>query len=273
MNWTSQIIAEADWLYKLAVLLPLVFARLGALIMMLPLLGGPTVPVRIRALLVFAFSLLVLPMQWHVEINRPPHLLALLVLVAGEVFVGLVMSLGIAMLLGGIQLAGQVIGQLAGSAIADVFNPALDNSISLYSVLLFYVAAAVFVVVGGHEITMVALLDSYEMIPTGQGTSIASSAEVVQMLTSALSGSFVLGIRVAAPATLALLVSTLIMGLIGRTLPQFNIFAVGFGMNSFVTFIALALSLSGIVWAFEGEIVPTLNESLAALRQISASRE
>ena len=51
---------------------------------------------------------------------------------------------------------------------------------------------------------------------------------------SLVSESFLLAVRAAAPAMIALLLATLVLGLIGRTLPQLNILVLGFGINSLV---------------------------------------
>ena len=67
------------------------------------------------------------------------------------------------------------------------------------------------------------------------------------------------------PVVTALLLSPLVMGLISRTLPQLNILMVGFGMNSLLTFAMLSLTLGGAVWAFQDEIVPTLDIVFDAL--------
>ena len=55
------------------------------------------------------------------------------------------------------------------------------------------------------------------------------------------------------------------MGLISRSLPQFNILMVGFGMNSMLTFGALALSLGAMVWIFQQQVEPALEALMEAL--------
>jgi flagellar biosynthetic protein FliR len=81
--------------------------------------------------------------------------------------------------------------------------------------------------------------------------------------------SFIVGVRAAAPAMVALLSSVLILGLISRTLPQLNVIAVGFSLNAMVMLAVLSLSLGGVVWAFQDEVGPTL----ALLRDALATVE
>ena len=78
--------------------------------------------------------------------------------------------------------------------------------------------------------------------------------------------SFSLGVRVAAPVVTSLLLATLILGLIGRTLPQLNIFALGFGLNALLAFAALALTFGAAAWAFQDQIEPAMKTIFDALQ-------
>ena len=77
-----------------------------------------------------------------------------------------------------------------------------------------------------------ALLDTFAWAPPGHA---ALGDTFVEVLTNIVTQSFALGIRAAAPLLIALLLSTLVLGLISRTLPQINVIAVGFGLNSLLT--------------------------------------
>jgi len=64
---------------------------------------------------------------------------------------------------------------------------------------------------------------------------------------------------------LALLLATLILGLIGRTLPQLNVLALGFGLNAMVTLAMLMISLGTVAWLFEGELQPAITGLFQAI--------
>jgi flagellar biosynthetic protein FliR len=59
------------------------------------------------------------------------------------------------------------------------------------------------------------------------------------------------------------------MGLISRTLPQLNAMALGFGLNSFLTFGALALSLGAALWVFQEQVQPAMDTLLDGLSVVS----
>ena len=148
--------------------------------------------------------------------------------------------------------------------LADVFDPNLGTSIPTFSQLMYLVAMAVFVCIGGHRMVMAAMLDTFQAIPPGCGGLPESIGETFVKLVTA---SFSLGVRAGMPVATALLLSTLVMGLLSRTLPQLNILMVGFGMNSMITFAMISMTLGGTVWIFQDEILPTLSILVSALSE------
>ncbi len=132
----------------------------------------------------------------------------------------------------------------------------------MFGRMLFMIAMAVFVCIGGHRMVMAGLLDTFATIPPGSG---AFPVSIAHTFTTLLQESFSLGIRAALPVVTALMLSLLVLGLIGRTLPQLNILVVGFGLNSMLTFAVLSLTIGGAAWAFQEQIEPTLNAVLQAL--------
>jgi hypothetical protein len=172
--------------------------------------------------------------------------------------------MGITILFSGVQLTGQIMGQMSGAQIAEAFDPTFDQSVPIYSQFLDLLTLAVFVIIGGHREVIDALLGSFRALPLGGGSF---RGEITQAMVTLLTQSFILGIRAAAPAIVALLLAVLILGVVSRTLPQLNIMAVGFSLNATVMLAIVAASLGGIVWVFQDQVGPTvdlLRETLAS---------
>jgi len=256
MDWLQQLDLEKFLLFTL------VLSRVSGLTMTAPIYGTKEVPMQVRALLAVALALLITPTQWGVAVEYPGSTINYLVFIGSELLVGLSLGLGIVILFSGIQLAGQLIGRIGGLMLADVFDPSSETSVPIFSRLLMLVAMAVFVCIGGHRIVMAGLLDTFQTIPPGSGALPNSIAQTFVVL---LSQSFSLGIRAAVPVVTALLLSTLVMGLISRTLPQLNILMVGFGLNSMLTFATFSLTLGAAAWAFQEQVEPALEILLDAL--------
>lgn len=249
MQWLSEVYWAQLWTFGL------VLARIGALVMAAPIFGGRQVPVRVRGLLALSLAVLVMPLEWDRGIEQPVHLISYAILIAAEALVGLTLAVAVMILFAGVQAAGQVIGQMAGMQLAEVVDPGFDAHTPIFSQLLFYVTLAVFMTLGGHRQVIGALLDTFASIPLGRAQLAGS---LVETTTTLLTQSFSLGIRAAAPAMTALLLASLILGLISRTLPQLNVLVLGFGLNVMIALATTAVSLGVVAYLFQEQIHSTI---------------
>lgn len=240
----------------------LVLARVTGLVITAPLCTTLQAPKQVRATLALALALVIAPTQIQ-QAQAPPQTLAGLMLpLVSELLVGAGLGLGVSILLGAAQLSGHLISQLSGLSAAQAFDPGLGGSTPLFSRLLGLFATAIYLAVGAQRWLIGALLETFSVMPAGEARLSESLGET---LLAILSQSCSLGIRGAAPVVLALLLATLVLGLIGRTLPQLNVLALGFGLNAMVTFGMLMVSLGTMAWLFEGELQPAITALLEAI--------
>jgi flagellar biosynthetic protein FliR len=249
MPWLADLLTTQFLVFTLAL------ARVGGFVVTAPLYSAVAVPVQIRVLLAIALAALVAPTQLADSPALPATLVSLLVAIGFELLVGLALGLGTAILLAGAQLAGQLIAQMSGLSLAEVFDPGLDANVPVLAHLLHLFAVAMYLAIGGHRWLMAGLLDTFAALPLASASFSASLPDALITLTSE---SFSLAIRAAAPAAIAVLLATLVLGLVSRTLPQLNIMSVGFGLNTFVAFAALALSLGTTAWLLEEQLQPAV---------------
>jgi flagellar biosynthetic protein FliR len=239
----------------------LVLSRTSGLMLAAPMFSSLGVPRQVRALLAVVMALLVTPV--YIGTSLPPieSLAEYGRLLATEVLLGLLLGLGVNILFVGTQIAGQMVSQISGLSLADVASPGFDEEQSVFSQLFYFVTLAVFIALGGHRIVTESLLDTFAWAPPGHA---ALGDSFVDVLTSVMTQSFALGVRAAAPVAAVLLISSLLLGLITRTLPQINIIAVGFGLNSLLAMGLLCVTLGAVAWTFQD---PTID----ALQQIQES--
>ncbi|MCL4194807.1 MAG: flagellar biosynthetic protein FliR [Thermoguttaceae bacterium] len=249
MNWLAQ------FNFDLLILFTLILTRVSGLVMTAPIYGSSDVPIQARALLAFSLAVLVTPTQFGTLIEPPGTLPNYLTFIGSELLVGVALGLGVLVLFSGVQVAGQLIGRVSGTALSDVYDPAFGEEVPQFARLLFLLAMAVFVSLGGHRIVMAGLLDTFEAIPPGSRLVPLSLADTFERL---LTQSFALGIRASAPVVTALLLATVVLGLISRTLPQLNVLMLGFGLNAILTFGVLALTLGAAAWVFQDQIEPAI---------------
>jgi flagellar biosynthesis protein FliR len=256
MNWIPTISTQQFIVFSL------VLTRVSGVVATAPIYGTAETPARIRAFLALTLALLVMPSQWHAAISPPRTLIDYLLIVAAEVSIGLTLGLGVMILFCGVQLAGQVVSQIGGASLAEVFDPTSDSNLPLFSELLRLFTLAIFVLIGGHRLVLGGLLDTFTAIPPGGA---GFSATLPEVLSALVGQSFALGVRAAAPVMTALLLASLVLGLIGRTAPQLNIISLGFGLNAMVTLAVLAFSLGAIAWIFQEQVEPLLESVLDAI--------
>jgi flagellar biosynthesis protein FliR len=224
-----------------------------------------------------AVAVLIMPSQWDTTVSDPGTTLNYAVIVGSELVVGLCLGLGLTILFSGIQLAGQMIGRIGGLMLADVFDPSVGTSVPLFSRFLLLTSTTVFLLIGGHRMVLAGLLDTFTSMPLAGGSLPLSLDQeflgnLVKTFELLLTQSFSLGIRAAAPVVTALLLSTLVMGLISRTLPQLNILAVGFGMNSMLTFGTMGIVLGATLLVFQDQVEPAFEMILRVLHAPLQSR-
>lgn len=222
----------------------LVLTRISGLVMVAPIFGSHSVPVRIRAFLAIGLSLIVAPLQGPLTPSLPTDLLHVLLMLGREILLGLSVGLVVLILFTGLQVAGQVMGQMSGMSLADVFDPTFNADVPVLAQLLDVAALAAFVAIGGHRQVLGVLLDTFRMRPPGADDI---PPELVSALTAVVSESFIIGFRAAAPVMVALLLAALILGLISRTLPQLNIIAVGFGVNTLILLAVLSVCFGAMI--------------------------
>lgn len=240
----------------------LVLTRIGGLVLVAPIFGPRTAPMQARAFLVVALAAIVSPLHWESGPDPPGNLVVLVIMLGREAALGLGLGMAVTIFFTGMQLAGNIMGQMSGMQLADAFDPTYDATVPVFGQLLDIIAVAVFIATSGHRKVIGALLDTFHWRPPG-GDDFPTS--IVEALVTVATESFLVGIRAAAPVMISLLLAVLILGLISRTLPQLNVFVIGFNINAFVALLTLSFSLATVSFVVEeraDEIVESVRDAL-----------
>lgn len=193
-------------------------------------------------------------------IPRPNSLLDLVWLAIGELSIGFTLGIGVQIVLGGLQLAGQIIDQQAGFSLGEIFNPDLDSTSSQSGQLLFLVGTVCLLCMepmSGHLMMMQTLVQSFEVIPVGMAFVTESTVELVSDLVQVSLG---LAIRCAAPVIITMSLMDLTLGFLGHSVPQINLQAVGFALRAMLAFFVLATIFPGLTEAFTPAITSTISQ-------------
>lgn len=219
-------------------------ARLSGLLLFGPLLAVATVPVRVRALLLFMLTLSVYPtldpsQMEPVELD----LAALGWAMACEMLIGLSIGAVAAVPIAAMEVAGKLIGQQAGLGLATVFNPAVDTESGLLSQLLLYTAILIFLAIGGLEAMFLAVANTFSAVPLGAATPAHAPLD---LYVGVLASGFEMAMRVAIPVLCIIFLETLAMGFIMKTMPQLNILSVGFPIKIIAGLMAMIFTITAV---------------------------
>jgi len=218
----------------------LVFLRIGAILLTIPVFESNTIPHLFRLALAFAVSLILFPL---LKLNPMPvagSIFALGIDAAREILLGLTIGFSVKFIFAGIQMAGQLAGYQMGLAIAEVLDPADSQQIPLLAQFNNLVALLIFLAINAHYWFIKALVQSYRIVPP---LSAHFGSSLMEQLIQLGGNMFVIAIQVGAPVIAVLLVTSAAFGLIARTVPQMNVFIVAMPMKIGVGLIFLGFSL------------------------------
>lgn len=220
-----------------------ILVRVSSMLVFAPVFGSQNVPRMIKA----ALSLLV-AMIFAVTIRAEApvtmHPLGMILRIGGEFLLGAAVGYLATMVFEAVQLGGELAGLQMGFGIVNVIDPLTSVQISLISQLKFIFAVLLFLVINGHHVVLAAIGESFKIIPPGNvGMGSLVGWHFVQLFGEMI----ILGVKIAAPIVVALLLASFSEGIIARTVPQINIFIVGFGIRIAFGLFVLMISMGFFV--------------------------
>lgn len=200
------------------------FTRIAALLMTMPVIGTRIVPARVRVIIAFFLTLVVVPLL--PPLNLPGSLsLGTFVLIAHELLLGIAIGFGFQVVFQVFVLAGQFMAMKMGLGFASMNDPSNGVQTTVLSQYFLMLLTLMFISVNGHLVLIELLLQSFHTLPPTQFEFSAVEAIEVANLGGWLFASALL---IALPVLTSLLVINIAFGVMSRAAPQLNIFAVGF---------------------------------------------
>lgn len=218
-----------------------VFVRVGSIILFAPVLGSGMIPVRLRIGLVLLISVVVFPLVRSLAMPHPRGLFELAVFSASEAVIGMTIAYAVRMVFTAVQLAGNLIDFQMGFGVVNVIDPQTNSQVSVTAQVQNILAILIFFILDVHHFIIQAVVDSFFTINPQRFAFSPLTMEIILRLFSA---AFVTAIKLAAPAMAILFFLSVGMGLVARTVPQMNVFILGFPLQIALGLIMLGLSMS-----------------------------
>ena len=207
------------WLWMVAMIRP------GAAFLAAPVFGATFVPVQLRLIIALAIGI---PALAVTDFTLPADGLASIegfMLVAGEVLAGLAIGFAVQIGFSAALIAGETIGNAMGLGFAAMVDPASGQSNPAVAQFLSIAATLLFLAIGGHLALAATIVESYRALPPGDAWLSAQSLYGLVMFGGVL---FAAGLSIALPVGFAIVLVQIVMGMLARSAPALNLFAVGF---------------------------------------------
>lgn len=238
MNLLQQFLGDQIYVWLV------VFARVGSAFMVMPTIGDAFVSQRVRLMLGLAVSVLAAPVVQDRIPPMPGDPFALLVLLMGEITVGVFIASVARLLMSALETAGSIIAVQAGLANAQVFNPAMASQGSLPGALLGWLGLLLIFLTDLHHLLLMAVVDSFDSFIPGAALPVDDMAATIGRLVSQ---SFLLGLQMSAPFIVTGILFALALGLLSKLAPQVQVFFLFTSLQVAVGLFLFALTLSAMM--------------------------
>ncbi len=200
-----------------------VMMRVGAALMAAPFFSAAAVPVQLRVAISGAVAVLVC--AW-VPIIVPPALFGLpgLQVIFNEALIGVTLGFVLQLSFAAPVIAAEQIGGAMGLSIASAVDPVSGTHSPVLGQYFTVLLTIVFLGMGAHLTWLRLVVESYRLLPPGSGWLGTTALEQVAALASQM---FLAGLVIALPVTLLLLLVQLAAGVLSRSAPSLNLFALG----------------------------------------------
>lgn len=222
-----------------ALTLVLVVVRVAAALALTPLLALGSMPRQVRVLWVLALSVGFLSVLAAPPNPAPVGVGGLALAVLTEMLIGALLAFGLMTAFATFQLAGRILDLQLGLSVANLVDPTTRTQAPLLGTFLHFAAVALFFAVDGHHMVVRGLAFSFEHIPPGTALTALDMGAVVAQFGA----MFVYAVALAAPVMFVLLLVDMAMAVMGRSMPQMNVFIVSIPIKIIVGLFVLALSV------------------------------
>jgi flagellar biosynthetic protein FliR len=220
-----------------ALIFPL--ARILALIASAPIFGNKEVPARIKVSIALAISFVIAP-TLNIPADLDPASAQGLFVLMQQIVAGIIIGFSIRLIFAAVEMAGDLAGMQMGLGFASFYDPQNASFTPVVAQFLGIIAALVFLAANGHLYMLSALADSFRDFPIGVGVPSANAFRTMAEWGGSL---FSHALQFSLPLIGALLITNLALGILTRSAPQLNIFAVGFPITIAIGFTALMLTI------------------------------
>ena len=218
-----------------------VLFRVGAMIIFVPILGSRQIPGILKIGLMLFISIAIFPVVQNRPMPEPEGLFELSKFLMVDVTIGLGIAYISRLIFTAVQVAGTVVDFQMGFGVVNVIDPQTDTQVSVTAQFQNILAIFIFLAIDAHHYIFQAIVDSFFVINPFE---INFSSVTPEYMLHLFSATFITAVKISAPIMAILFFLSVGLGLVARTVPQMNVFIVGFPLQIGIGLLMVGLSIS-----------------------------
>ncbi len=245
----------------------LILCRITAFFVTVPIFSMRGVPVQFRIGIAFFVTFLTFTTMEAVSVEMDA---LYILLILREVLVGILLGLVAYLFFTITQIAGSFVDMQMGFGIANVIDPMTGAQSPVLGNFTFFIATLLFLAMDGHHYLLIGIMNSYDWVPLDNAlfTRILEGG-ISSFLLETLGTMFLLAFQLVAPLIAALFLVDIALGMLARTVPQFNVFVIGLPLKILVGYLVLIIMVPGFLFLFQqlfSRLFEAMNELLMIIR-------
>ncbi len=226
----------------------LIWARLMGVFVLAPVFSSPVILIRFRVLLAFTIALAVAPPLLEYVTTMPGNTLEYILLLVKEFTLGAIIGLFMAIIFSAFGVSAQLFSAQIGLAIAEIFDALTNKDSSLWGYFFNMVAILIFLQIGGMQLVISALVESFEHIAVIDFVN--GSERIFHEAVRYMSYLFLVALKLAFPIITTVTILIIALGVIGKFIPQANILLLGLPLQLSLGFLLILATLPLMVGFF-----------------------
>lgn len=240
----------------------LVLGRVGPLFLLAPVFSAQLLAARAKFLAAVAISVALTPIAAHGH-TMPTDPLAFGITFAQEVTIGLAFALALGILAAAVSAGASLIDTLVGFSFGALVDPVTGNQNAILGQVYSLFALMIFLVINGLGLMIMGLNETYALVPLG---SFPSTGTLASLALHSVEQIPVIGLELAAPVLVSVIVADAVLGIVGRAVPQMNVLVMGLPIKVLLAFAVITASLPFAGLNLQDDLTNALSSALQALR-------
>lgn len=217
----------------------LVFCRLTSFIVYVPAFFPSGTPQRVKVGLSLILTFIFVPLIniSTITVNSSG---VFIVLIAKEILIGLTLGFITTLCFSAAQMAGQLLDFHVSFSMASLYDPISNENVTILGRVFYWMCLMVFLLIDGHHIVINSLVESFQLVNIG---GLDLKPELAVYMIQVIIEFFTIGIKIAIPIILIIIITDFTLGLVARVMPQLNIMMLGMPIKILIGLSCFTLSL------------------------------